>query len=89
MPYARSAVGVSAVVGHITSKSSPGLVAVAAVASLHATMTAAVVDPATCLELTADGAIGELWLCSTSVAAGYYGKPELTAEVMGAQLAAP
>ncbi len=45
-----------------------------------------VVDPDT-RERCRAGAIGELWLGGPGIARGYWGKPELTAEVFGARIA--
>lgn len=44
-----------------------------------------VVNPDTCLE-EPDGRIGELWLAGPSKTRGYFGKPELSAEVFHAEL---
>lgn len=38
-----------------------------------------IVDPETRREMPV-GETGELWVCSSSKAAGYWGRPELTAE---------
>ena len=38
-----------------------------------------IVDPETSREMPV-GETGELWVCSSSKAAGYWGRPELTAE---------
>ncbi|GAB2596851.1 hypothetical protein GCM10027168_32070 [Streptomyces capparidis] len=46
-----------------------------------------VVDPATAKPLD-DGAVGEVWLASSSVADGYWRRPRETAEVFGARTAA-
>ncbi|MFS2008239.1 fatty acyl-AMP ligase [Duganella sp. CT11-25] len=46
----------------------------------------AVVDPASGLEL-ADGAEGEVWVASASVAQGYWRRPALSEAIFGAQLA--
>lgn len=46
----------------------------------------AVVDPATRLA-AAPGTEGEIWVSGPSVARGYWGRPEQTAETFGAQLA--
>ncbi len=45
-----------------------------------------VVDPDTCLPV-APGRVGELWVRGPSVAAGYFGKPDLTAAAFAARLA--
>jgi acyl carrier protein len=45
-----------------------------------------VVDPETHVECTR-GAVGEVWLGGTSVALGYWGKPELSEKVFGARIA--
>jgi amino acid adenylation domain-containing protein len=45
-----------------------------------------VVDAAT-LQALPDGTVGELWVQGPSVAAGYWGRPELTAQVFGAHIA--
>lgn len=45
-----------------------------------------IVDPATRRELPR-GETGELWVTSPCVAAGYWGKPELSRETFGASLA--
>lgn len=44
-----------------------------------------IVDPDTRQVLGATG-VGEIWLCSASTAAGYWGMPALSAETFGAQL---
>ncbi len=44
-----------------------------------------IVDPETCRELPT-GETGEIWLSSKSVAAGYWGKPELTRETFQARI---
>lgn len=44
-----------------------------------------VVDPETFREMPL-GQTGELWVCSDSVAAGYWGKPELTKETFHARI---
>lgn len=44
-----------------------------------------IVDPETCRELPA-GETGEMWVSSDSVAAGYWGKPELTRETFEARI---
>jgi acyl-CoA synthetase (AMP-forming)/AMP-acid ligase II len=38
-----------------------------------------VVDPATCVACEAEGAVGEIWVCSPSKAEGYDGRPEASA----------
>lgn len=43
-------------------------------------------DPETKLEVAA-GQVGEIWISSPSVAAGYWGLPELTKEAFGAMIA--
>lgn len=45
-----------------------------------------IVNAETCLEVD-EGFPGEIWLSGPSVAAGYYGKPELSDEVFHARLA--
>jgi acyl transferase domain-containing protein/acyl-CoA synthetase (AMP-forming)/AMP-acid ligase II len=45
--------------------------------------TVAIVDPATCVPVP-DGAEGEIWVSSPSVARGYWNKPEATAEAFAA-----
>ena len=49
-------------------------------------MDIAIVDPATATELR-DGRIGEIWVRGTSVAQGYWRRPEQTADDFGATLA--
>ncbi|HKP07823.1 MAG TPA: fatty acyl-AMP ligase [Microbacterium sp.] len=49
-------------------------------------MEIAIVDPATATEVR-DGRIGEIWVRGTSVAQGYWRRPEQTAEDFGASLA--
>lgn len=44
-----------------------------------------IVDPHTCREKPA-GEPGELWVASPSVAAGYWGKPELSKETFQARI---
>lgn len=44
-----------------------------------------IVDPETCRELPT-GETGEMWVASDSVAAGYWGKPELTRETFQARI---
>lgn len=44
-----------------------------------------IVDPETKREVPV-GETGELWVCSPSVAAGYWGKPELTEETFHARI---
>ena len=44
-----------------------------------------IVDPETRREV-ASGEVGEIWLSSPSVAAGYWGLPELTTEAFSARL---
>lgn len=44
-----------------------------------------VVDPETCREMPV-GETGEMWVCSNSVASGYWGKPELTKETFQARI---
>jgi acetylornithine/succinyldiaminopimelate/putrescine aminotransferase/acyl-CoA synthetase (AMP-forming)/AMP-acid ligase II/predicted amino acid dehydrogenase/acyl carrier protein len=44
-----------------------------------------VVDPERCVERT-PGEIGEIWVASPSVAAGYWRRPEETAQIFGARL---
>ena len=44
-----------------------------------------IVNPDTC-EQVDDGETGELWISGTSVAAGYYGKPEISEEVFRAKM---
>jgi acyl-CoA synthetase (AMP-forming)/AMP-acid ligase II len=46
----------------------------------------AIVDPESCRAL-AEGALGEIWLAGPSVAAGYFGNAEATAETFGARIA--
>ena len=46
----------------------------------------AIVDPVTCTPV-ADGRVGEVWVASPSVAAGYWGLPELSARTFRATLA--
>jgi acyl carrier protein len=45
-----------------------------------------IVDPVTLAECPADQ-IGEIWVCSASVAQGYWNRPEATAETFGGYLA--
>lgn len=45
-----------------------------------------IVDPETRLEVPC-GEVGEIWVSSPSVSAGYWGKPELTQEAFGARIA--
>ncbi|GGY05676.1 fatty acyl-AMP ligase [Streptomyces hiroshimensis] len=47
-----------------------------------------IVDPATRHALP-EGGIGEIWLRGPSIARGYWGRPDLTAEAFGAALAGP
>lgn len=44
-----------------------------------------IIDPETLREMPL-GETGELWVCSDSVAAGYWGKPELTKETFQARI---
>lgn len=44
-----------------------------------------IVDPDTCVAL-ADGAVGEIWVCSGSVARGYWMRPEQSAQTFQAQI---
>lgn len=44
-----------------------------------------IVDPETRMEVAA-GEVGEIWLASGSVAAGYWGLPDLTKEAFSARL---
>lgn len=44
-----------------------------------------IVDPETGREMPV-GQTGELWVCSTSVAAGYWGKAELSEETFQARI---
>jgi fatty acid CoA ligase FadD28 len=44
-----------------------------------------IVDPDTCVERPA-GTIGEIWAHGDNIAAGYWGKPEETAQTFGAEL---
>ena len=46
----------------------------------------AIADPETCARV-GDGGVGEVWLRSACVTAGYYGRPELSAAVLQASLA--
>ncbi|MEZ3159168.1 fatty acyl-AMP ligase [Microbacterium sp. BWT-B31] len=48
-------------------------------------MTVAIVDPNTSLRVP-DGAVGEIWVSGTSVARGYWNRPEQTREDFGATL---
>ena len=45
-----------------------------------------IVTPDNC-RVCPDGRVGEIWVQGSSVAAGYYGQPEATAESFGARLA--
>jgi len=45
-----------------------------------------IVDPETCLEQKEDGAVGEIWLRSKSVAQGYWGRPDASAATFRATL---
>lgn len=55
----------------------------------NADIAVAIADPLSCTLLMAPDAIGEVWLSSPSVAAGYWGQPAKTAEAFGVALAAP
>ena len=48
--------------------------------------TTKVVCPETCMEL-GEQQVGELWLSGPSVAAGYFGRPELSSQVFNAEIA--
>lgn len=47
-----------------------------------------IVDPQTCVR-NRDGLVGEIWIHGPNVAAGYWGRPEATAETFDARLAEP
>jgi acyl-CoA synthetase (AMP-forming)/AMP-acid ligase II len=83
------AVGACWVHDFVTAKTNPKLIAVGATHTFDKSLTVRIVHQHTCCELPNDGAIGELWIAGPSVAAGYYGQPELSADTFRAMLAEP
>jgi fatty-acyl-CoA synthase len=63
----------------------PGAVAHVSCGTVARSLHAVVVDPATGDELP-DGSVGEFWLHGDNVGRGYWGRPEETRAVFGAQL---
>jgi acyl-CoA synthetase (AMP-forming)/AMP-acid ligase II len=62
------------------------LVAVGSTKTFHSSLVMKIVDPKTLKEVEG-GVIGELWIAGPSVAAGYYGQPDLSKEMFEAKLA--
>ncbi len=77
--------GVCWVSGYRNSHKNPKLVAVGHIHTFDDSLDCRIVDPQTCIECS-DKTIGELWISSLSVAAGYWGKEALSESVFRAQL---
>lgn len=66
----------------------PPLVAIGCRLTFHKSLDMRIVNPETRQEVPRDGVAGELWIGGPSVAAGYFGKSELTTETFQGRLAA-
>ncbi len=82
---AEHVVGVCWMSGYRNSRKNPKLVAVGNNRTLDDSLDCRIVDPQTCTECPNE-TIGELWISSPSVAAGYWGKEALTESVFRARL---
>jgi len=83
---AEHVVGVSWLHDYIESRSHPGLAAVGAYSTFDKSLDVRIVDRDSCIEVTEDGATGELWVAGPSVAAGYYNQPELSEAAFEARI---